>query len=77
MGSNFADYIREAHRTLKIDGQLHIWEASSRFSDVKAFCNSIELLGFKAFEPEERGQFTHIQAQKLDKLSDRTVQLKF
>jgi hypothetical protein len=30
MGSNFTDYLREAHRTLKLDGQLHIIEATSR-----------------------------------------------
>lgn len=77
MGSNFAEYIREAHRTLKIDGQLHIWEATSRFSDVKEFCASIERLGFKAFEPEERGQFMHLQAQKLDTVSDDEVKLAF
>ena len=27
-GSNFADYLREGYRTLKIDGHLHIWESS-------------------------------------------------
>lgn len=77
MGSNFAEYIREAHRTLKIDGQLHVWEATSRFKDVREFCNSIERLGFKAFDPEERGQFTHIQAQKLDKIGNDDVTLAF
>jgi superfamily II DNA or RNA helicase len=30
MGSNFTDYLREANRTLKLDGQLHIIEATSR-----------------------------------------------
>lgn len=34
MGSNFTDYLREAYRVLKIDGQLQIWEAVSRFDDV-------------------------------------------
>ena len=29
MGSNFSDYIREAHRALKLDGLLLIWEARS------------------------------------------------
>ena len=27
MGANFSDYLREAYRTLKLDGSLHIWEA--------------------------------------------------
>lgn len=26
MGSNFTDSVREAHRLLELDGQLHIWE---------------------------------------------------
>ena len=33
MGANFADYLREAYRTLKLDGQLHILEATERFTD--------------------------------------------
>src|SRR5713226_6373395 len=37
MGANFADYLREAHRTLKLDGWLHIIEATSRFSNVEVF----------------------------------------
>ena len=77
MGSNYTEYIREAHRTLKIDGQIHIWEATSRFNDVNRFCDSIERLGFRAFEPVERAQFTHIQAQKLDAVLDTSVQVKF
>ncbi len=34
MGANFADYLREAYRVLKLDGSLHIWEATSRFEMV-------------------------------------------
>ena len=64
MGHNFTDYLLEAHRVLKIDGQLHIWEATSRFRDVNGLCASLEQLGFKTFQPEEKGRFTHITAQK-------------
>ena len=67
MGDNFTDYIREAHRVLKIDGHLHIWEATSRFNDVQRFCASLDRLGFKTFPPEKRGQFTYIEAQKTDR----------
>ena len=63
MGDNSTDYIKEAHRVLKIDGHLHIWEATSRFDDVQRFCTSLDKLGFKTFPPEERGQFTYIEAQ--------------
>ena len=77
MGDNFADYIREAHRVLKIDGHLHIWEATSRFKDVQRFCVKIDKLGFKTFPPEERGQFTYIQANKTDRQPQDNVELAF
>ena len=64
MGHNFTDYLREAHRVLKIDGQLHIWEATSRFPDVNKFCATLERLGFKTFPPEEKRKFTHVAAHK-------------
>lgn len=67
MGSNFTDYLREAHRVLKIDGHLHIWEATSRFTDIDGFCAGLEQLGFRTFKPSRRGQFTHIEAQKTDR----------
>gem|GEM_PF-3646976 len=37
MGSNFTDYLKEAHRTLKLDGSLHIYESTSRFADREQF----------------------------------------
>ena len=37
MGANFTDYLREAHRTLKLDGRLHIIEATARFTDREQF----------------------------------------
>jgi len=61
MGVNFSDYLREAYRTLKLDGSLHIWEASSRFDDPARFARELTNLGFKAFPPEERGSFTYIE----------------
>jgi hypothetical protein len=62
--ANFADYIKEAWRTLKVDGVLHIWEATSRFADPKRFARDLSRLGFKAFEPEERGWFNYNQTLK-------------
>ena len=64
MGANFSDYLREAYRTLKLDGSLHIWEATSRFDDPARFARELTKLGFKAFPPEERGSFTYIEARK-------------
>src|SRR5262249_10192012 len=46
MGANVPDYIGEAYRTLKLDGQLHIIEATSRFSSRDQFVQSLEALGF-------------------------------
>lgn len=64
MGSNFTDYLREAHRTLKLDGQLHIIEATSRFSDRGQFQTDLETLGFDVVSVQDMGQFTHIRALK-------------
>lgn len=77
MGANFTDYIREAHRVLKIDGHLHIWEATSRFEDVPGFCRDLERLGFRTFPPQTRGTFTHIEAQKSDYPAADGVRLRF
>ena len=64
MGSNFTDYLREAHRTLKIDGQLHIFESTSRFSDRDAFVNDLKHLGFDPLPVEDRWKFSYIRALK-------------
>jgi SAM-dependent methyltransferase len=64
MGANFEEYLNEAYRTLKLDGVLHIWEATSRFDDPKRFARELSKLGFKAFAPEEEGSFIHIEAKK-------------
>jgi hypothetical protein len=77
MGDNFTDYLKEAHRVLKIDGHIHIWEATRRFNDVQLFCASLEKLGFRTFPPEERGHFTHIQGQKTDRRLQKNVKLTF
>ncbi len=53
MGMNFIDYLREAHRTLKLDGQLHIFEATSRFTDRTGFARDLEGLGFEKVTVEE------------------------
>jgi hypothetical protein len=64
MGSNFTDYLREAHRTLKLDGQLHIIESTSRFSDRGQLGTEIETLGFTVITIQDMWKFTHIRAIK-------------
>lgn len=46
MGANFTDYLREAWRLLKLDGHLHIYEATSRFTDRAEFVAGLKRLGF-------------------------------
>jgi hypothetical protein len=77
MGANFTDYLREAHRTLKLDGLLLIWEAASRFDDPSAFCRNLERLGFRAHAPETRGAFVFIEARKTERVPDAQMEMRF
>ena len=67
MGANFTDYVREAHRTLKLDGQLHIYEATERFSDRNQFAEALGGLGFAVVSVEDKWKFTHIRALKTER----------
>ena len=64
MGANFTDYLREAHRLLKMDGWLHIFEATSRFDNREAFAADLKRLGFDPMPLEDRWKFTYIRATK-------------
>lgn len=64
MGSNFTDYLQEAYRTLKLDGQLHIIESTSRFSGPGQFRTDLEVLGFTVISIHDMWKFTHIRAIK-------------
>ena len=64
MGANFTDYIREAHRVLRLDGQLHIWEPASYFDDPEAFEADLRRLGFQVLDPRQEGLFLKIYAFK-------------
>ncbi|MBT3221516.1 MAG: methyltransferase-like protein, partial [Proteobacteria bacterium] len=77
MGSNCADYIREAHRTLALDGTLHVWEATSRFDDPQRFADQVRRLGFGVYQVEQRGKFTHIESRRLDITPDQDLILRF
>jgi hypothetical protein len=77
MGANFADYVREAHRTLKLDGQLHILEATELFSDRNAFVKSLEGLGFAIVSVEDKWKFTHIRAMKIERRPCEDTELRF
>lgn len=77
MGSNFTDYIREAHRCLRLDGMLHIWEAASYFEDVKKFCTALGRLGFDVMGPSTEGAFIRVYAVKNAKKPDAKLVLPF
>jgi hypothetical protein len=77
MGANFTDYVREAHRTLKLDGQLHIIEATERFADRNSFAKSLEGLGFAIVSVEDKWKFTHIRAMKTEGRPRDDIQLTF
>lgn len=64
MGRNLTDYIREAHRCLKLDGQIHIWEGASRMKNPQQFCDTLRLLGFRSVQHEKRGDFVFVNAFK-------------
>lgn len=70
MGSNFTDYLKEAHHTLKLDGRLHIYEAISGFTDRVRFVADLKTLGFGQVSIEDEWKFTHIIASK-DRLNLR------
>jgi superfamily II DNA or RNA helicase len=77
MGANFTDYIREAYRSLKLDGQLHVIEATSRFSDRDHFVKALESLGFAVVTVEDKWKFTHIRALKTERKPRYGVELRF
>lgn len=50
MGTNYVDFVREAHRVLKEGGELKVAEVISRFSDVDAFIELMDQLGFEMMD---------------------------
>jgi hypothetical protein len=77
MGANFTDYIREAYRTLKLDGHLHIFEATSRFTDRQRFLDGLKQLGFAVVSVEDKWKFTHIRALKTEQHPREITELRW
>ncbi|MDP9353729.1 MAG: RRP8 family class I SAM-dependent methyltransferase, partial [Chloroflexota bacterium] len=77
MGSNITDYLREAHRCLKLDGHLHILEATSRFSDRDRFASGLKAFGFDVVAVEDKWKFTHVRALKTERLAQPETDLVF
>jgi superfamily II DNA or RNA helicase len=83
MGKNFPEYLKEAHRTLRLDGILIIFEPTSRFIDDKdtdhssQFAKDLEQFGFSGGTVETVGLFTRIQAIKRFKKSRNDITISF
>ena len=77
IGLNISDYIREAARTLKLDGQLWIYEVTSHIKDIQGFVRGLELAGLRIIENIEVWKFRYIRAIKSEEveLSQIRVQL--
>ncbi|TYQ26379.1 methyltransferase domain-containing protein [Pseudanabaena sp. UWO311] len=65
MGLNYADYLQEAHRTLKGGGSLLIAETISRWTDKKQeLLDLIASFGFTVVKEQEGDRFLYINATK-------------
>lgn len=69
MGLNSFDYIREAARTLRLDGQLWIYEILSHIKDLAVFTKDLESVGFRVIERTEEWKFCYIRAIKSEEVS--------
>jgi Hypothetical methyltransferase/Probable Zinc-ribbon domain/Type III restriction enzyme, res subunit len=76
MGLNISDYIREAARTLKLDGQLWIYEAASHITDLEEFTRNLESAGFKIIENIGVWKFQYIQAIKSEEVELSQIKMK-
>jgi hypothetical protein len=76
MGLNISDYIREAARTLKLDGQLWIYEAASHITDLQEFTRNLESAGFKIIENIGVWKFQYIQAIKSEEVELSQIKMK-
>ncbi|CAO3577174.1 unnamed protein product [Absidia cylindrospora] len=53
MGTNYFDFLKEAHRILKQGGEMKIAEVVSRFSDIDGFIDLVESVGFDFMEKDD------------------------
>ena len=65
MGTNIADFIREARRVLRVGGQLRIVDIASRFASVADFVRDVEVFGFELVCQETIGKmFVSLQFKR-------------
>ncbi len=82
MGTNLADFIREAHRVLKPKGVLKIAEVRSRFAnptnkkddELSEFTQVLEQLGFTCRQTDRSNKmFVVLELEKIDKTPNPKV----
>ena len=76
MGLNSADYIREAARTLRLDGQIWIYEVTSHIKNIQEFLRGLELVGFRVIESAEVWKFQYIRAIKSEEVELSQVRVE-
>jgi hypothetical protein len=76
IGLNLSDYIREASRTLKLDGQLWIYETISHIKDLPKFVRDLETAGFRIIENTEVWKFRYIRAIKSEEVILSQIQVQ-
>lgn len=77
MGLNIADYIRETARTLKLDGQLWIYEVTSHIKNPEGFIRGLELAGFRIIENVEVWKLRYIRAIKSEEVDLSQIKVQF
>ncbi|XP_068718002.1 uncharacterized protein [Montipora capricornis] len=76
MGTNLVDFLREAHRVLKLGGFLKVAEVTSRISDTAEFIKSLSRLGFKLQQQDTSNKMFVLFDFIKDKESFKTVSSK-
>ena len=77
MGSNINEYLHEAHRVLRLDGKINIIEATKRFKDIEQFKVQLQEFGFDNVVSKGMWIFTHIVAEKSDRVIKKDAKIKF
>ncbi|MBN9378617.1 MAG: hypothetical protein BGO14_07075 [Chlamydiales bacterium 38-26] len=67
MGTNYLEYLKEAHRCLKLDGHLWIAETTSRYQNFPSFEEELSKIGFDLIGKQEKGNFTFLRLIKSDR----------
>lgn len=82
-GSNFADYLYEAHRCLRKHGWLHVYEPLSWFDEtnpgpnIEGFKNALKELGYGHLEHVVLDRFVGIRGLKVRKKARPGIELVF